>query len=161
MVGPDAGVAKLATLSDGTVFKPVNSFQKNQKKLATLQRQLIRKVKFSNNWQKQKRKIQQLHFRIANIRRDYLHKVTTAISKNYSMSRQNRFYTVRYWIRPDMKCVASLGTSNSGDFSGIHQPTLLVLWPYSERKPRVTESIRVSGVWIYSERRYSTALATF
>ncbi|SPW59776.1 transposase [Escherichia coli] len=26
MVGLDAGVAKLATLSDGTVFEPVNSF---------------------------------------------------------------------------------------------------------------------------------------
>ncbi len=85
MVGLDAGVAKLATLSDGTVFEPVNSFHKNQKKLARLQRQLSRKVKFSNNWQKQKRKIQQLHSRIANIRRDYLHKVTTIISKNHAV----------------------------------------------------------------------------
>ncbi|MCU0021227.1 RNA-guided endonuclease InsQ/TnpB family protein [Escherichia coli] len=85
MVGLDAGVAKLATLSDGTVFEPVNSFQKNQKTLARLQRQLSRKVKFSNNWQMQKRKIQRLHFRIANIRRDYLHKITTIISKNHAM----------------------------------------------------------------------------
>ncbi|MDL4915527.1 MAG: transposase [Enterobacterales bacterium endosymbiont of Blomia tropicalis] len=85
MAGLDAGVAKLATLSDGTVFEPVNSFQKNKKKLAALQRQLSRKVKFSNNWQKQKRKIQRLHSCIANIRRDYLHKVTTTISKNHAM----------------------------------------------------------------------------
>ncbi len=85
MVGLDAGVAKLATLSDGTVFEPVNSFQKKQKTLARLQRQLSRKVKFSNNWQKQKRKIQRLHSRIANIRRDYLHKVTTTVSKNHAM----------------------------------------------------------------------------
>ncbi len=85
MVGLDAGVAKLATLSDGTVFEPVNSFQKNQKKPARLQRQLSRKVKFSNNWQKQKRKIQRLHSCIANIRRDYLHKVTTTVSKNHAM----------------------------------------------------------------------------
>lgn len=85
MVGLDAGVAKLATLSDGTVFGPVNSFQKNQKTLARLQRQLSRKVKFSNNWQKQKRKIQRLHSCIANIRRDYLHKVTTTVSKNHAM----------------------------------------------------------------------------
>ncbi|QKM90123.1 RNA-guided endonuclease InsQ/TnpB family protein [Escherichia coli] len=85
MVGLDAGVAKLATLSDGTVFEPVNSFQKNQKTLARLQRQLSRKVEFSNNWQKQKRKIQRLHSRIANIRRDYLHKVTTTVSKNHAM----------------------------------------------------------------------------
>ncbi|MEA0263226.1 transposase, partial [Escherichia coli] len=59
--------------------------QKNQKTLARLQRQLSRKVKFSNNWQKQKRKIQRLHPRIANIRRDYLHKVTTTVSKNHAM----------------------------------------------------------------------------
>lgn len=85
MVGLDAGVAKLATLSDGTVFEPVNSFQKNQKTLARLQRQLSRKVKFSNNWQKQKRKIQRLHSCIAKIRRDYLHKVTTTVSKNHAM----------------------------------------------------------------------------
>ncbi|EBI4024259.1 IS200/IS605 family element transposase accessory protein TnpB [Salmonella enterica] len=85
MVGLDAGVAKLATLSDGTVFEPVNSFKTNQKKLARLQREMSRKVKFSNNWQKQKHKIQRLHSRIANIRRDYLHKVTTTISKNHAM----------------------------------------------------------------------------
>ena len=81
MVGLDAGVAKLATLSDGTVFEPVNSFQKNQKKLARLQRQLSRKVKFSNNWQKQKRKIQRLHSCIANIRRDFLHKISTRLAR--------------------------------------------------------------------------------
>lgn len=32
MVGLDAGVAKLATLSDGTVFEPVNSFRKKTEK---------------------------------------------------------------------------------------------------------------------------------
>ncbi|MFL1890993.1 RNA-guided endonuclease InsQ/TnpB family protein, partial [Plesiomonas shigelloides] len=73
------------TLSDGTIFEPVNSFKSNQKKLARLQRAMSRKVKFSNNWNKAKRKVQNLHSRIANIRRDYLHKVTTAISKNHAM----------------------------------------------------------------------------
>lgn len=85
MVGLDAGVTKLATLSDGTVYHPVNSFKANQRKLAMLQRQLSRKVKFSANWQKQKRKIQRHHSHIANIRRDYLHKVTSEISKNHAM----------------------------------------------------------------------------
>ncbi|HGJ5856464.1 RNA-guided endonuclease InsQ/TnpB family protein [Arsenophonus nasoniae] len=85
MIGIDAGVAKLATLSDGTIFKPVNSFKVNQSKLAKLQRQLSRKVKFSANWKKQKRKIQRLHSHIANIRKDYLHKTTTEISKNHAM----------------------------------------------------------------------------
>ncbi|ETS31527.1 transposase [Photorhabdus khanii NC19] len=85
MIGLDAGVTKLATLSDGTIFEPVNSFKTNQKKLAKRQYQLSRKVKFSNNWQKQKRKILRLHASIANIRKDYLHKVTTTISKNHAM----------------------------------------------------------------------------
>lgn len=84
MVGLDAGVTKLATLSDGTVYHPVNSFKANQRRLAILQRQLSRKVKFSANWQKQKRKIQRHHSHIANIRRDYLHKVTSEISKNHA-----------------------------------------------------------------------------
>ncbi|WP_017348779.1 RNA-guided endonuclease InsQ/TnpB family protein, partial [Pantoea sp. A4] len=84
-IGLDAGISKLATLSDGTVFEPVNSFKKNQAKLARLQRQLARKVKFSANWKKQKAKISRLHAHIANIRRDYLHKVTTTISKNHAM----------------------------------------------------------------------------
>ena len=85
MVGLDAEVTKLATLSDGTVYQPVNSFKARQRKLAMLQRQLSRKVKFSANWQKQKKKIQRLHSHIANIRRDYLHKVTSEISKNHAM----------------------------------------------------------------------------
>ncbi len=85
MVGLDVGVAKLATLSNGTVYLPVNSFKASQRKLAILQRQLSRKVKFSANWQKQKRKIQRLHSHIANIRRDYLHKVTNEISKKHAM----------------------------------------------------------------------------
>ncbi|EBX4512375.1 hypothetical protein DSA95_16430 [Salmonella enterica subsp. enterica serovar Plymouth] len=86
MVGLDAGVAKLATLSDGTVFDPVNSFQKNQKKRVRLRRQLSRQVKFSNTRQKQKRKIQCLHSRIASIRRDYLHKFTTTVNNNQAVA---------------------------------------------------------------------------
>ncbi|OBU11533.1 RNA-guided endonuclease InsQ/TnpB family protein [Morganella psychrotolerans] len=85
MVGLDAGITKLATLSDGTIYPPVNSFKANQKKLARLQREMSRKVKFSNNWKKAKRKVQNLHSHIANIRRDYLHKVSTTISKNHAM----------------------------------------------------------------------------
>ena len=85
MVGLDAGISKLATLSDGTVFTPVNSFKSSQEKLAKLQRKLSRKVKFSSNWKKQKRKIQKLHTQIADTRRDYLQKVTTTISKSHAM----------------------------------------------------------------------------
>lgn len=85
IVGIDVGIAKLATLSDGTVFKPVNSFKKHQQRLARYQGVMARKVKFSNNWNKAKARITRLHGKIANLRRDYLHKTTTAISKNHAM----------------------------------------------------------------------------
>ena len=84
-IGIDLGVTKLITTSDGQHIKPKNSFKANQIKLAALQRQLSRKVLFSQNWKKQKNKIQKLHHHIANIRHDYLHKITTAISKNHAM----------------------------------------------------------------------------
>jgi len=84
-VGIDMGVARFATLSDGSYLEPLNSFKKLEKKLAREQRKLARKVKFSANWQKQKKRITWLHIRIANARADYLHKASTAISKNHAM----------------------------------------------------------------------------
>ena len=84
-IGIDLGVSKLVTGSNGQCFKPKSSFKANQGKLAKLQRQLSRKVLFSQNWKKQNRKIQKLHHHIANIRHDYLHKITTTISKNHAM----------------------------------------------------------------------------
>ena len=84
-IGIDLGITKLISTSDGQYIKPKNSFKANQTKLAALQRQLSRKVLFSQNWKKQNRKIQKLHHNIANIRHDYLHKITTSISKNHAM----------------------------------------------------------------------------
>ncbi len=85
MVGVDLGVVKFAALSTGETYAPVSSFRKYQKKLATEQRRLARKVEFSKNWTKQKARIQQLHVKIARIRNDFLHKTSTAISKNHAV----------------------------------------------------------------------------
>lgn len=85
MVGVDVGIARFATLSTGQVFEAVHSFKQKQAKLAWYQRALSRKVKFSNNWKKQKGKISKLHSTIANIRKDYLHQTTTTISQNHAM----------------------------------------------------------------------------
>ena len=84
-IGVDMGIAQFATLSDGHVFAAVNSFKQKQKQLARYQRAFSRKVKFSQNWKKQKSKIGKLHQTIANIRKDYLHKTTTIISQNHAM----------------------------------------------------------------------------
>ena len=84
-IGVDLGIKKLITTSEGEVISPKNSFKQNQIKIAKLQRKLAKKVKFSENWKKLNLKIQKLHHHIANIRHDYLHKVTTTLSKNHAM----------------------------------------------------------------------------
>ncbi len=79
------GVVRFATLSDGTVISALGSFKKHQRTLRKAQQSLSRKVKGSNNWKKQKRKIAKIHARIADVRNDYLHKASTAISKNHAV----------------------------------------------------------------------------
>ena len=83
-IGIDAGVKCFAAFSDGTMVKGVNSFRKHEDRLAGEQRKLSRKRKGSNNWKKQKRKISRLHHTIANVRSDFLHKLSTEISKNHA-----------------------------------------------------------------------------
>jgi putative transposase len=85
IVGIDLGVTRFATLSDGTVFEPVNALGKHAETLAKHQRCLSRKIKFSHNWKKQKQKISRLHHRVAHTRHDFLHKTSTLISKNHAM----------------------------------------------------------------------------
>lgn len=84
-VGIDRGVKQFAVLSEGTIIKVGNPLKSRLGRLARLQRKLARKVKFSNNWKKQKGKIGKLHGRVADARRDFLHKTTTAISKNHAI----------------------------------------------------------------------------
>jgi len=85
IIGVDVGIARFATLSNGTVFAPINSFKKHQTRLARYQRAMSRKVKFSINWKKAKAKVTKLHQKIGNLRRDYLHKSTTTISQNHAV----------------------------------------------------------------------------
>jgi putative transposase len=84
-VGIDLGVVRFATLSDGAFYAPLNSFRRHATALRKGQQAMCRKQKFSNNWKKAKGRIQRLHARIGNARRDYLHKTSTAISKNHAM----------------------------------------------------------------------------
>jgi putative transposase len=82
-IGIDVGIARFATMSDGSFIEPLNSFKKHEKRLAKYQRRMSRKMKFSKNWHKAKRKVQKIHTTIANTRKDFLHKKTADISKNF------------------------------------------------------------------------------
>jgi putative transposase len=85
MVGIDMGIARFVTLSDGSFLAPLNSFKRNESALRSAQRAMSRKTRFSHNWKKAKARIQKIHARIGNTRRDYLHKATTTISQNHAI----------------------------------------------------------------------------
>lgn len=83
-VGIDMGVVRFATLSDGTYLEPLASFQAHQVRLARYQRSMARKVKGSGNWCKARKKVQRVHTRVANARKDFLHKASTQIAGTHA-----------------------------------------------------------------------------
>ncbi len=83
-VGVDLGISTLATLSTGEVFPNPKALRKATKKLARLQRLQIRKISGSSNYKKARLKVAKLHRKVADIRNDYLHKLTTYLAKNHS-----------------------------------------------------------------------------
>lgn len=78
-LGIDAGITDLYTFSDGTTVPNPRHFVNSQERLVRLQRQLSRKKKGSNNRNKARIKVANLHEKVANQRRDYLDKLSTRI----------------------------------------------------------------------------------
>ncbi|NES04798.1 MAG: IS200/IS605 family element transposase accessory protein TnpB [Okeania sp. SIO2F4] len=83
VVGVDLGVKTLATLSDGKVFESLRSYHKFEAKLSRMQYLNRHKEIGSANWKKAQGKIARLHRKVANIRQDALHKLTTYLAKNH------------------------------------------------------------------------------
>lgn len=83
-VGIDVGIKKFATLSNGVIYENIKTTEKYAKRLAVLQRRLARKQKGSKNREKAKLAVANLNMKLANVRKDYLNKISTAIAKQYS-----------------------------------------------------------------------------
>ena len=84
-VGIDLGITSFATLSDGTKIQAPKPLKKELKKLKRLSKSLSRKQKGSKNREKAKTKLSRLHYRISNIRKDFLHKLTTMLVNEYDV----------------------------------------------------------------------------
>ncbi|MEN9502147.1 MAG: hypothetical protein RI964_1432 [Pseudomonadota bacterium] len=82
-VGVDLGVSALATLSTGETVAGAKPHKALISRLQRLSRSLSRKVKGSANRHKVKQKLAKLHARIANIRKDSLHKLTTDLTRRF------------------------------------------------------------------------------
>ena len=87
-LGIDLGTRTLATFSDGTKIDNPKHFKKYQDKLAQEQQKLSNKLlkngnkKDTKSYQKQKDKVYQVHKKIRNTRKDFLHKLTKSIVEN-------------------------------------------------------------------------------
>ena len=84
-VGIDLGITDLATLSDSTKIQAPKPLKNKLKKLQRLSKSLSRKQKGSNNREKAKTKPSRLHLKIFNIRKDFLHKLTTDLVKRFDV----------------------------------------------------------------------------
>ena len=78
-IGIDLGLKEFAICSNGDRFENPKNLRKSEKRLIKLQKDLSRKVKGSNNRYKARIKVSKLHQKIANQRKDFLHKLSTKI----------------------------------------------------------------------------------
>lgn len=79
VVGIDAGITTLYTLSTGEKITNPRHEKKDREKLSKAQRALSRKQNGSRNRAKARRKVAKIHGRIADRRRDHLHKLSTRL----------------------------------------------------------------------------------
>lgn len=84
-IGIDLGIVDFAILSDKTKIENPRFYEKSEKKLAKLQRELSRKTIGSSNWNKARIKVAKLQNHISNQRNDFSHKITTNIVKKYDV----------------------------------------------------------------------------
>ena len=82
-VGVDLGLKHLSVLSDGQKTPGPKALRFYENRLKRLQRELARRDKGGANWNKTKVKIQKTHEKIADIRRDAIHKLTTGLVRNH------------------------------------------------------------------------------
>ncbi|QSE88147.1 transposase [Rhodococcus pseudokoreensis] len=79
VVGLDAGITSLYTLSTGEKITNPRHERRDRARLAKAQRALAKKQKGSRNRAKARLKVAKMHGRIADRRRDYLHKLSTRL----------------------------------------------------------------------------------
>lgn len=82
-VGIDLGIARFATLSDGTIIENPRHLQRSLKQLRREQRALSRCQPKSNRREKRRRRVAQIHARVAAQRQDFLQKTSTTLVRRY------------------------------------------------------------------------------
>ena len=84
-VGVDLGVKDIAITSDGCKFANPRWIQKSEKKLKRLNRELARRHRASKRRERIRLRLARQHNKIANQRKDWLHKITTYLVRSYDV----------------------------------------------------------------------------
>lgn len=85
-VGIDLGVKDAVVLSDGEKLNPDRRAQrKNEERIKRCQKELSRKQKGSQNWEKARLKLSRAYARYTDTKRDWLHKTTTYLVDTYDV----------------------------------------------------------------------------
>jgi putative transposase len=79
VVGVDAGIRHLAVLSTGATITNPRALEHSLRKLREVNRQLARRTPGSRRRNQSRRRFARVHARAASLRRDALHKLTTAL----------------------------------------------------------------------------------
>ena len=90
VVGVDLGIKTLATLSNGEIFENNKPYNKAKNKLRKLDKEVSRRrvagaKNQSENYKKSLAKRAKLYARIANVRKDVIHKLTTYLAQNFEI----------------------------------------------------------------------------
>ena len=80
MIGLDVGIKEFYTDSNGNVVSNPKAYRRREKKLIREQRRLSRKQKGSGTRNKQRVRLAVQHEKVANIRKDFLHKQTNMLA---------------------------------------------------------------------------------
>ena len=83
--GIDLGIKDFCILNVGTKFENPKFLVRNEKRLRLLQKSLSRKIYGSKNYEKARIRLARFHEKISNIRKDYLHKISLYLVKNYDI----------------------------------------------------------------------------
>ena len=84
-VGIDLGLKDVIITSTGKKTGNPRHVRRYQRRLKRTQRRLSRKRKGSGRWHRQKRRVARIHARVADARKDFLHKQTTALVRDHGV----------------------------------------------------------------------------
>ena len=109
-IGLDVGLRSLAVDSNGTVYANPRHLQRRERQLKRAQRALSRKTKGSGRWHYRRRIVARLHARVADSRRDHLHKLSSSvIDKNHAIALEDLNVSGMLKNRHLAKAIADVG----------------------------------------------------